>query len=322
MAEIVGIDVSKRKFDCALLLLNAKFKTKVFENTAQGYRELDDWLTHQGVARAQVCMEATGIYYEALALHLHEAGHVVSVVNPARIKGFAQSVLVRTKTDRVDARLIARFCAAHQPAAWQPQAPQLRELQALVARVDALNHMLTQETNRLAIAPALTRVSIEKIVAVLAQEIEALKRQMRHHVDHHPDLRSKHDLLQSIPGIGEATIAQILACVGGAEHFKNARKLAAFLGLTPRQHLSGSSVRGRARLSKTGNARLRKAFFMPAMVAIRFNPVIKAFAARLSATGKSKMLIIGAVMRKLVHIVFGVLKSGQPFTPNFGSQQA
>ncbi len=93
------------------------------------------------------------------------------------------------------------------------------------------------------------------------------------------------------------------------------------LGLTPRQHLSGSSVRGRARLSKAGNARLRKALFMPAMVAIRFNPVINVFAARLRAAGKSKMLIIGAVMRKLVHLVFGVLKSGQPFTANFGVQQ-
>lgn len=213
MAEIVGIDVSKRKFDCALLL-KEKFKTKVFENTEQGYRELGDWLKHQGVERAQVCMEATGVYYEALALHLHEAGQVVSVVNPARIKGFAQSVLARTKTDRVDARLIARFCAAHQPATWQPQAPRLRELQALVARVEALNHMLTQETNRLAIAPALTRGSIEKIVEVLAQEIAALKRQIRKHIDHHPDLRSKHDLPQSIPGIGAATIAQILACGG------------------------------------------------------------------------------------------------------------
>ena len=321
MVEIVGVDVSKRTFDCALLV-NAKFKSKVFQNTAQGYGELDEWLKHQGVERAQVCMEATGIYYEVLARQLHAVGHTVSVVNPARIKGFAQSVLARTKTDRVDARLIARFCAAHHPTAWHPPVPQQRELQALVARGDALNQMLTQETNRLAIAPTVTRGSIEKIVAVLVEELAALKCQIRQHIDHHPDLRAKHALLLSIPGIGEATSAQTLACVGGAETFKNARKLAAFLGLTPRQHLSGSSVRGRARLSKTGNARLRKAFFLPAMVAIRFNPVIKVFAARLRAGGKSKMLIIGAVMRKLVHLVFGVLKSGQPFTPHFGVQQS
>lgn len=321
MAEILGVDVSKRKFDCALLL-NEKFKTKVFKNTEQGYRELGDWLKRQGVERVRVCMEATGIYYEALALHLHETGHVVSVVNPARIKGFAQSVLARTKTDRVDARLIARFCAAHQPAAWQPPAPQLRELQALVARVDALNQMLTQENNRLAIAPELTRPSLQKVLAVLEHELAELRRRIRDHIDCHPGLKTKRDLLKTIPGIGEATIAQLLACVGGAEQFRTARKLAAFLGLTPRQHLSGSSVRGRARLSKTGNARLRKAFFMPAMVAIRFNPVIKAFAARLRAAGKSKMAIIGAAMRKLVHIVFGVLKSGKPFNPNFGIQHA
>lgn len=319
MAEIMGVDVSKRTFDCARLV-DEKFKSRVFQNTAQGYRDLDEWLKHQGIERAHVCMEATGSYYEALALHLHEAGHHVSVVNPVRIKGFAQSVLARTKTDRVDARLIARFCAAHQPTAWHPPVPQLCELRALVARGDALSQMLTQETNRLTIAPLVTRGSIEKIIAVLAEELAALKRHIRQHINHHPDLRAKHALLRSIPGIGEATIAQTLACVGGAERFKNARKLAAFLGLTPRLHLSGSSVRGRARLSKTGNARLRKAFFLPAMVAIRFNPVINVFAARLRAAGKSKMLIIGAVMRKLVHLVFGVLKSGQPFTPHFGVQ--
>jgi transposase len=230
-------------------------------------------------------------------------------------------VLARTKTDRVDAQLMARFCAAHHPAAWQPPVPQRRELQALVARGEALNHRLTQETNRLAIAPTWTRGSIEQVIAVLAEELAALKCQIRHHIDHHPDLRAKHTLLQSIPGIGEATIAQTPACVGGAESFKRARKLAAFLGLTPRPHLSGCSVRGRARLSKAGNARLRKALFMPAMVAIRFNPVSNVFAARLRAAGKSRMLLIGAGMRKLVHLVFGALKSGQLFTANFGVQQ-
>lgn len=306
MQTALGIDCAKAKVDVALLI-EGKVKTKVFSNDARGFGELQAWLSQHGRGKVHACMEATGSYHEALALFLVEAGYAVSVVNPAQIKGFAQSVLTRTKTDRVDAKLIARFCLATKPALWTPP--------ALVSGLEALHQMHTQEENRLATAQPLVRGSIEKVIALLDAEIAALKEQIRNHIDGHPGLREQARLLESIPGVGEATIAQVLAVVGDLARFKSARQLAAFLGLTPRQHHSGSSVRGKTRMAKIGHAQLRKALFFPAIVAVRFNPLVRPFPQRLAQTGKPKMAIVGAAMRKLVHIIFGVLKSGRPLDP-------
>lgn len=150
--------------------------------------------------------------------------------------------------------------------------------------------------------------------------IKEMKRAIKEHIDNHPDLRHKRDLLSTIPGIGDTTITQILTFLADGR-FRRAKQVAAFLGLNPRQHTSGSSVRGKARMSKTGDSRLRVAFYMPAIVAMRFNPVIRAFSQRLLANGKPKMLVVGAAMRKLAHIAFGVLKSGRPFDPKLATAE-
>ncbi len=145
---ILGVDIAKRKFDVALLL-NQKLKHKVFANNQEGFSELIGWLEKYGVHHAYVCMEASSRYGEELAIYLHDAGYTVSVVNPARIKGFAQSELLRIKNDKVDAGVIARFCDKMRPEAWSPLPPEVRRLQALVRRVDALIVMRTQELNRI-----------------------------------------------------------------------------------------------------------------------------------------------------------------------------
>lgn len=311
---ILGIDIAKSKFDCCLLV-NTKAKHKVCKNSQEGFAELSAWLDRQGVATVHACMEATGVYGEELAAFLYNAGHTVSIVNPAQIKGFAQSALTRTKTDKVDAKLIALFCQALQPAPWTPPAPEVKELQALVRRLDALHGMLNQENNRLSVAPSVTAQFIQEHIVYLKNDIKQTKQLIREHINAHPGLKAKHDLLETIPGIGEATIAVLLGEIRCLEDFDNARKLAAFMGLVPRQHISGSSVYRKSRLCKTGNASLRKALYMPAIVAKRHNPIIAAFCERLKLSGKLPMVIIGAAMRKLVHIIFGVLKSGKPFNP-------
>jgi len=311
MKMVLGIDIAKRKFDVALLN-EGKYKTKVLENTPAGFRQLIQWLDKQGVKDVHACLEATGAYGTELATFLHDCGLTVSVVNPAQIKGFAQSELSRTKTDKADARLIARFCQANQPAPWQPLPLAVRQLRALARRLDALSEMQRMETNRLESADSMIVPSIQEINAQLEQQIQAIRQALRNHIEQHPELRDKRILLESIPGIGEVTITQILGFLTPSE-FTGAKQVAAFLGLNPRQHQSGSSVRGKARLSKTGDSRLRVAFYMPAIVAMRYNPIIKAFSQRLLAAGKPKMLVVGAAMRKLAHIVYGVLKSGQPF---------
>ncbi len=322
MKTVLGIDVSKAKFDVALLFESGKSKSKVFCNSEAGFGELNLWLAKQGATKIHVCMEATGVYHEKLARHLHEAGHMVSVVNPVKIKGYAQSELSRSKTDRADAKLIASFCAKHDPEVWQPAPVSITVLQSLVVRHEALIQMLGQEKNRLDIATDATRSSIERIITIFESEIAHLKRQIRSHIDSHPDLKARRDLLESIDGIGEVTISRFLAVVIDPQRFDSARSLAAFLGLTPIHRVSGSSVRGRSKMSKAGNARFRKALFFPAMVAIRYNPIVREFAKRLALAGKSKKLIIGAAMRKLVHIMYGVMRSGKPFDPKIGAAYA
>jgi transposase len=209
----LGIDISNAKFDVALLR-QGKLKHKTFRNDSQGYQALLAWLTRQEALTAHVCLEATGIYGEPLAECLVDAGLVVSLVNPARVKGFAQSELLRTKSDKADAGLIARFCAAMQPAPWQPQPKEIRQLRALVRRLE------------------------------------------------------------------------------------------------------------RGRMSKMGRRALRKAFFMPALVALKHNPLLIDMKARLTVAGKPKMAIVGAAMRKLIHIVYGVLKHKTPFNPLLTAQNA
>ena len=308
----VGIDIAKKKFDVAVLL-GEKVKNAAFHNTGDGFGVFDRWLTKLGLEHAHACMEATGTYGEELALYLHHTGHVVSVVNPAKIKGFAQSELSRTKTDKSDAALIARFCRAMQPEAWQPPAPELKKLQALVRRLEELNGMLTQERNRLATTNEVVKPSIEGVIRHLQDEIKNTQRLIIDHIDQNPKLRANRDLLQSIPGIGPTTSAMVLAEFGDVERFGDARHMASFCGLTPRHRQSGSSVRGKSRLSKTGSSRIRKGLYMPALVAMKHNPVVAALRERLKGYGKCNMVIVGAAMRKLVHIIFGVLKSARPF---------
>jgi len=245
-------------------------------------------------------------------------GHPVSVVNPAAIKAFAASRLSRTKTDRVDAELIARFCLAQQPPAWIPPAAELRELQALVRRLEALIEMRVAEENRLSAGltmPAV-RTSVEEMLTHLKQQIARTEKLIRKHIDQHPSLKQQSELLTSIPGIAETTAALLLSEVPNIKQYRSARQVAAFAGLVPRERQSGSSLKGRVRLSKIGNSRLRKALYFPAITALRCSEFFQQWADGLRQRGKTKMSVIGAVMRKLIHIAYGVLKSGQPFDPN------
>ena len=315
---ILGVDIAKRKFDVALLI-NGKLKHKVFTNNQEGFELLMAWLHKQNVAHVHVCLEASSTYGDELAAYMHDAGHTVSIVNPARIKGFAQSELMRTKNDKVDAGLIARFCHAMHPDLWTPAPPEIRQLQALVRRVDALINMRTQELHRLGTAQATIEHSIREHIAYLDKQIDGLKQQIADRIKNDPDLKVKKDLLKSIPGIGEATIAAILAELPMFERCDRVQKVVAFIGLAPRQFISGSSLKGKPRLSKIGNARLRKALFMPALVSIQCNPVIQAFYHRLKEKEKNGKVIVCAIMRKLVHLIFGILKSGRPFDPNYAS---
>ena len=316
MIPTLGIDIAKAKFQVALRTPEGKLRQKSCPNTASGFAELGAWLTRHDVDRVHACLEATGTFGEALATWLHEAGHMVSVVNPAVIHAYARAHLLRTKTDALDAALIADFTATQHPALWAPPAVEIRQLQALVRRLDALLGMQTDERNR-AQAGGLTPAVQQSIAAVLEHletQIDTVRQQIRHHMDQHPGLRAQRDLLTSIPGIGEATAALLLAELFN-KAFTSARQAAAFAGVVPRPHDSGTH-QGRRVMCKLGPARLRKGLYFPAIAAIRFNPSLQALASRLRGAGKPPMLIIGAAMRKLIHLAFGVLKSGRAYDPD------
>lgn len=314
----LGLDIAKSKFDAALLQ-DGRTRHHQFANTAEGFQALRTWLGDRATLPLHACLEATGIYGEALAVFLHQQGMRVSVVNPARIKAFAQSELLRTKTDKTDAALIARFSLAHQPPVWTPPPPEQRQLQALVRRVTALQSMRQQERNRadLETTDSLILASLTDHLAHLDQQLRQLQQQLRAHLRSHARLLQQAELLQSIPGIGETTAVKLLAEVPQLGQYRSARQAAAYAGLSPRQRQSGSSVSGRTHLSKVGNAAVRRALYLPAVVALRANPILRAFATRLLAAGKPKMSVIGAVMRKLLHQAHGVLKHNRPFDPNY-----
>jgi len=316
--KVLGIDVSKDKFDVAVQWASGRTRSHAFANREAGFQQFRVWLEGLGGGKVHACLESTGTYGLALAEFLHEQGHRVSVVNPACIKAFTDVELSRAKTDRVDAKLIARFCAAMKPSPWQPPAPEIRQLQALTRRQESLREMIQQERNRLA-APGLAqpvRASLERTAEMLKRELEQVGREIDDHLDRHPGLREKRDLLCSIPGIAQTTADRILSETSGIE-FARARELAAYAGLVPAVRQSGTSVRGKGHLSKRGNAQLRHALYWPAISAMRHNPLLRTFAQRLLAAGKPKMVVIVAVMRKLLHMAFGVLKHGRPFDPHY-----
>jgi len=316
----VGIDVSQANLDVALMADSGAVQTTQVDNTLAGYARLDGWLRKRGAARSAVTLEATGRYSAGVAQALYAAGYTVSVVNPARIKGYATAQLRRNKTDKLDARLIADFCRTQQPQAWRPAPEHVTHLQALVRHLAVLETAKQAVDNRLrerAALPALVVEQLQHQRDLLKDQIQQLKRAIQDHIDQHPDLKQPRDLMASIPGIGRLTAAKLLAECRPLTDFDDVRQLVAFAGLNPAHHQSGSSIRQKTVISKTGNSAIRAALYMPAVVAKRCNPILRVFAQRLLARGLCQMAVIAAVMRKLLHLVYGVLKSGKPFDPNF-----
>ena len=219
----------------------------------------------------------------------------------------------------MDAEPVARFCQAQAPPAWTPRPAEVRELQALMRRLESLIEMRGAEENRLSsgITVEAVRQSVQAHLTYLNTQIKRPEELIRQHINNHPGLKRQRELLDSIPGIAETTAALLLSELTDIKQYRSARQVAAYAGLVPRARQSGSSLRGRARLSKLGNARLRKALYFPALTALRCSPFFQAWAEGLRQRGKSKMTVICAVMRKLLHLADGVLKTGQPFDPEW-----
>ena len=313
----LGIDVSKGTLDVNIVLAG-KPLGKQYANTEAGNCSLIGWLKHRKVGQVHACLEATGRYSLGVALALHQAGHIVSIVNPAQIRDFARTKLGRNKSDTVDAAHIREYGTLFNPPAWRPPSPALRRLCDLQTMRAGFVASKVEWQNRAAsvggdaAAAALANATIAHFIV----QIEMVDRAIAATIDHDDDLRGKRDLLLSIDGVGQTLAAVILAELPGPEVIATSAQAVAYAGLNPRRFQSGSSINHPTRISKIGNAKLRTALFMPAMVAMRHNPAVAALAERLRAKGelKGKQIVIAA-MRKLLVICFGVLKSGKPFDP-------
>lgn len=313
----LGIDVAKETFDVALLGNEQTWRGH-FTNDKSGFGKLGRWLKKRKAEAVHACMEASGNYWMELALFLQDDGHDVSVVNPKRIKRHAEAIMQRNKTDREDALTIADYCAKHQPDLWSPPPPSYLELRTMVRHVMALKADRQRERNRRqsGIKNAEVLRAIDAHIAFIDAQIKSLEQRIQDHIDQDPRLKHDRALLKTIPGIGDTTAAVFLAEVADITRFDQAPELAAFAGLVPGQRYSGTSTRSQGHIVKWGNSHLRAALFMPAMTAHRWNPIIAALRERLAKRGKSKMTIIVAAMRKLLHLCYGVLKMGKPFDPN------
>lgn len=322
--RIVGVDVSKKKLDGAVLVgpERLKVRTKVVANSASGFEQLASFACRHGRCEPEslhFVMEATGVYHEAAALAFHRAGARVSIVNPAQVRDFAKGLAVRTKTDSRDSVVLARYGDLVKPRVWVPPSEAVLALKSLIRRIEAIETDIRREQNRLekaevADAPAPVRESLEKSLAFLEGQRAELERLIDDHIDGHPELKEDQALLRSIPAVGPKTARRVMALLR-SRTFKSAAQAAAFTGLVPVHHQSGDSVQRPSHLSKNGDPGLRRLLYMAAVVAIRHNPDVRALYQRLRDSGKSKMSAIGAAMRKLIHICYGVLKHQRPYQP-------
>jgi transposase len=307
--------VSKESLDVSCTRSQQK-QSRAFENGLDGWKLMLAWFKVMGGRRVHACMEATGRHSLGVALALHDAGHVVSVVNPAQIRDFARTKLGRNKTDKVDAVLIREYAELFKPGPWAPPSPAMRRLCELQTVRTGIVNSRAEWKNRIGsglgdnIATSLVVATIEHFTA----QIEAVDRAIRETINQDEELRRRRNLLLSVVGVGETLAASLLVEMPEPKVLRRSGEMVAYAGLNPSHHRSGTSIDRPTRISKVGNATLRSSLYMPALSAMRYNPAIIALVARLKNAGRLKpKQIVVAAMRKLLVICFGVLKTGKVF---------
>ena len=310
---VLGIDVAKRTFQACLLKAGQRAQEREFSNDLQGFAALERWLLQHDAPCTCAALEATGSYSLGLLVFLHEKDHRVSLLNPRWIKDYARSEGRRNKTDVVDARIIGHYVLSHHTREWQPASAQRQKLQALYRRRCQVMEMRVAEQLRLQEAPQEVKASLRSALDHFDRQLQSLDRELDKIIRSDAELNQQRQWLLSVPGIGKLTAAAILAEMPPLECFERVRDAAAWAGLTPSLKTSGTSVRGRSRLSKQGNGRLRKALYMPALAVLRSKRAnaMTALARRLREAGKEEMIIVGALMRKLLQVACGVIRHRQ-----------
>jgi transposase len=329
-SQAVGIDVSKATLDIALLQAPLVL-SKRLANQRSDFDSALRWMQAHANGPLHVCVEPTGTYHDQLVAYLREQGVKVSIVVPSRIAAFRRSEGSRHKTDKQDAILLASFCQQKQPAASVAVAEDLTHLRMLLSRLDQLARMQQAERNRLenGRVDESIRAQIGEHRQTLNTWCKQLQEQIRTWIKEHEPMSKAMKLLRSIKGIGEVSGWYLLAIIGpDASRFPSAYQLTVYLGLDVVKHESGTSVRGVGHISKQGSPRVRGVLGMCAIVAKRWDPDMNQWAGELTGRGKKGLVVRVAMMRKLLSIAYGVLKSQKPYdrsrawpTHQHGSQE-
>lgn len=309
---IIGLDISKDTID-AYIDNGDSGQYRKIDNTPQGWQELLGVIRRQRRKKVHVCCEYTGIYYLGVATALHDAGCIVSVINPAVIRYYAMQEMTRNKTDKQDAILIARYCRTQKPSAWTPPTKQNQRIRTLNRRVEQLTKMRTMEINRLKIAHDEDKETHQNLIDWLEKEIGQHHAKLKALVKQDKTLQEKQKLMTSIPGIGEQTATAFLSLVSDIDRFPTAKHFVSYLGLSPQNAESGTSVKRRTRISKMGDRYMRKLLYMPARAACLRSKVWKEWAQRQMQNGKHPKAVYVTMMRKMATYIYKVIKTNQPF---------
>ena len=316
MQNVIGIDVSKEKLDiCALF--DGKTQKKIVDNSVSGFKSLRNWISKNNIDDPHFCMESTGCYSEGVAEFFHELGFKVSVVNPLQIKAFRNSKLIRQKTDSVDAHIIAEFCLQNDPSPWNPRSPEKKELHNINVRISALKTEINRASNVLE-NKNLSKVILKSIhdeIKFLKKQIILLEDEAQKIINSNQNLKEQFDRITEIKGVGEKLALAIIADMPDVSNFQKSGQFSAFAGVSPSHFQSGSSVHGKSHISRLGSKSIRKVLYMSALVVKNHNPHFQKFVRNLQKKGKAPKVIIVAIMRKLMCILFGMLKNSSNFDP-------
>ena len=313
-----GIEVSQRTLVVALRGPDHDEPLREFPNTREGHQAVRRFL-ERAARPVRVALESTGLYGLDLALTLHQAGVAVMVANPRAVRHFAQALLQRSKNDQLDAAVLCEFAARMPFQPWRPPSAAAWKLVAVARRLEALTDLMAAEKNRAHAAslsealPVIVRRDIQRSIQTQQRAIDRLTRAAQEFILADRELARRYELLLSIPGFGATSAVHTLAELALLPPDMDIRQWVAYAGLDPREYSSGTSVHKKVRISKASNKHLRRALYMPALVAVQHQPQVRAYYEHLLARGKTKMQALVATLRKLLHAIYGMFKHDQLF---------
>jgi transposase len=318
---VLGLDLAQATFVAALQFSEQQVLQQSFANTPSGFRKLGVWLHQHLASPLRVGLECTNTYAEPLAEWLHQHGHTVHLLNPERLAHYAKAIGQRNKTDPADAVTIARFVARHADlTVWVPPLPEQKSLRSLTRTRQQLTQVATGVSNQLRTAGPEGGKHLAQVLQGIRRELVAIGKAILALLRAHRHLHEQVLRLMTLKGIGLVTAAVLIAELPPVTAQTDPRTLCAWAGLTPRRCQSGNRE-GRAHLGRKGNAYVRQALFMPALVAKRYNPLLQRFAQELAERGKTNRAILGALSHKMLRILVGMLRTKTDFDPNWSPQK-